>query len=192
MPKKRRRKARRPTPSQPPGAIGDALASPGAPGRKLGRNERCWCGSGLKYKRCHLDEDAGDASGDPPGGRATMNQHLITLVNLVEEVHGEASPAEQEWLLHQAGAAWNLSRTVDSPESLEVAIAQRCAEVFPASAGEEDLESYRLLMQDLVAAARRIAPEDRRLVQRVEVVDAPNGRVLEVESVEPQDGGDWF
>jgi tetratricopeptide (TPR) repeat protein len=24
---------------------------------KLGRNERCWCGSGLKYKRCHLDAD---------------------------------------------------------------------------------------------------------------------------------------
>jgi uncharacterized protein YchJ len=24
---------------------------------KLGRNERCWCGSGLKYKRCHFDAD---------------------------------------------------------------------------------------------------------------------------------------
>lgn len=25
--------------------------------RKLGRNEPCWCGSGLKYKRCHLESD---------------------------------------------------------------------------------------------------------------------------------------
>ena len=25
--------------------------------RKLGRNERCWCGSGKKYKKCHLDLD---------------------------------------------------------------------------------------------------------------------------------------
>ena len=24
----------------------------------LGRNEVCWCGSGKKYKRCHLEEDA--------------------------------------------------------------------------------------------------------------------------------------
>jgi len=24
---------------------------------KLGRNEPCWCGSGVKYKRCHLDAD---------------------------------------------------------------------------------------------------------------------------------------
>ncbi|MSR83007.1 MAG: hypothetical protein EXS58_08795 [Candidatus Latescibacteria bacterium] len=24
---------------------------------KLGRNEPCWCGSGKKYKKCHLNED---------------------------------------------------------------------------------------------------------------------------------------
>jgi hypothetical protein len=27
--------------------------------KKLGRNEPCWCGSGLKYKKCHLDRDRG-------------------------------------------------------------------------------------------------------------------------------------
>lgn len=33
---------------------------PSSPTRpKMGRNERCWCGSGKKYKRCHLREDAG-------------------------------------------------------------------------------------------------------------------------------------
>jgi uncharacterized protein YecA (UPF0149 family) len=25
--------------------------------RELGRNDDCWCGSGRKYKRCHLEED---------------------------------------------------------------------------------------------------------------------------------------
>ena len=25
--------------------------------RKLGRNDQCWCGSGIKYKRCHLDRE---------------------------------------------------------------------------------------------------------------------------------------
>ena len=25
---------------------------------ELGRNDPCWCGSGKKYKRCHLDTDA--------------------------------------------------------------------------------------------------------------------------------------
>jgi hypothetical protein len=27
---------------------------------KPGRNDPCWCGSGKKYKRCHLDEDIDD------------------------------------------------------------------------------------------------------------------------------------
>ncbi len=32
-------------------------AAPPSARRRLGRNEPCWCGSGLKYKRCHLDPD---------------------------------------------------------------------------------------------------------------------------------------
>ena len=28
--------------------------------RKSGRNDPCWCGSGKKYKKCHLDEDSAD------------------------------------------------------------------------------------------------------------------------------------
>lgn len=24
---------------------------------KVGRNDPCWCGSGKKYKRCHLESD---------------------------------------------------------------------------------------------------------------------------------------
>lgn len=27
------------------------------PTRNLGRNELCWCGSGMKYKKCHLASD---------------------------------------------------------------------------------------------------------------------------------------
>jgi hypothetical protein len=26
-------------------------------GKEPGRNELCWCGSGKKYKRCHLEKD---------------------------------------------------------------------------------------------------------------------------------------
>jgi uncharacterized protein YecA (UPF0149 family) len=25
---------------------------------EMGRNDVCWCGSGKKYKRCHLDSDS--------------------------------------------------------------------------------------------------------------------------------------
>ncbi len=41
----------------PPGAVGGdggARAQPlAANGRKIGRNDPCWCGSGKKYKKCH-------------------------------------------------------------------------------------------------------------------------------------------
>jgi hypothetical protein len=30
-----------------------------APPRKIGRNDPCWCGSGKKYKNCHLHQDQG-------------------------------------------------------------------------------------------------------------------------------------
>ena len=41
------------------GKIADAFSSrtQPAPGSEPGRNEPCWCGSGQKYKRCHLDAD---------------------------------------------------------------------------------------------------------------------------------------
>ena len=34
------------------------LGSEQEPVPDLGRNDRCWCGSGRKYKACHLDRDA--------------------------------------------------------------------------------------------------------------------------------------
>jgi hypothetical protein len=38
-------------------AVEDETFERAAP--KLGRNEPCWCGSGKKYKKCHLDSDEG-------------------------------------------------------------------------------------------------------------------------------------
>jgi hypothetical protein len=37
--------------------------------KKLRRNEPCWCGSGQKYKRCHLDRDKA-----PPVSRQERSQ----------------------------------------------------------------------------------------------------------------------
>ena len=33
------------------------LDEPAVTESKPGRNDPCWCGSGKKYKKCHLDED---------------------------------------------------------------------------------------------------------------------------------------
>jgi preprotein translocase subunit SecA len=34
-----------------------AASASSGPARRPGRNDFCWCGSGKKYKKCHLDED---------------------------------------------------------------------------------------------------------------------------------------
>ena len=33
--------------------------APRTPDKKLGRNDPCWCGSGKKYKHCHMRSDQG-------------------------------------------------------------------------------------------------------------------------------------
>ena len=38
-------------------SLKSAREEPTQPRKKLGRNEPCWCGSGKKYKKCHLDAD---------------------------------------------------------------------------------------------------------------------------------------
>jgi len=45
---------------------------------KIGRNERCPCGSGLKYKQCHASRDG------PPAGKAAMPNNLQ---HVLEQVH---------------------------------------------------------------------------------------------------------
>ena len=46
-------------PGTPPGLPGPPAQQGPArnPHKKLGRNDPCWCGSGKKYKHCHLKSD---------------------------------------------------------------------------------------------------------------------------------------
>jgi hypothetical protein len=55
---------------------GQRLAVKAAP--KLGRNAKCYCGSGKKYKQCHLPLDGGEAPENWP--------------ELYEKAYGESAP----------------------------------------------------------------------------------------------------
>ena len=50
------------------------------PSTRPGRNDPCWCGSGQKYKKCHLDADArGESAGPPPRpSRARLQPGKVT------------------------------------------------------------------------------------------------------------------
>jgi preprotein translocase subunit SecA len=43
------------------GELGLKVTPPGVAKKKIGRNDPCWCGSGKKYKKCHMNSDAGIA-----------------------------------------------------------------------------------------------------------------------------------
>jgi uncharacterized protein YecA (UPF0149 family) len=43
-------------------AAAEAKPEPVRVAVKLGRNDPCWCGSGKKYKNCHLKLDKGGAN----------------------------------------------------------------------------------------------------------------------------------
>jgi len=84
-----------------------------------GRNDPCWCGSGRKYKKCHLeaDQQAGNggapaARGDFDGLRRRLGDFLAQVVPrsdsrlAMEEFFGDDQPEEQEtaslidWMMH--------------------------------------------------------------------------------------------
>jgi len=46
---------------------------------KIGRNDQCWCGSGQKYKKCHMGADQGGATrtAAPPAPRKRKNALIL-------------------------------------------------------------------------------------------------------------------
>ncbi len=54
---------------------GSQLAAPAA---RPGRNDPCWCGSGQKYKKCHLDADAREVGAPARPARRALAPGLVS------------------------------------------------------------------------------------------------------------------
>jgi methionyl aminopeptidase len=52
--------------------------------KKLSRNDLCWCGSGKKYKKCHMDEDI--QKGKVPKGTVLSAPGVI--IKTLEQIDG--------------------------------------------------------------------------------------------------------
>jgi len=52
---------------------------------KMGRNDICWCGSGKKYKKCHLDSDEGRQPTAIPNSSETVAQMSQRLFDRLSE-----------------------------------------------------------------------------------------------------------
>src|SRR6266566_2495956 len=55
--------------------------------KKIGRNAPCWCGSGLKYKKCHLNRDR-----EEPVKHYEINKRLRKIFHPKFCLHPDASP----------------------------------------------------------------------------------------------------
>jgi hypothetical protein len=74
---------------------------PSKPERKPGRNELCWCGSGKKYKNCHLRQDEDAARASAPVAPTPPATSVAPFTPPTPPKPRELSPAEQaeqaEW-----------------------------------------------------------------------------------------------
>ncbi len=62
---------------------------------KIGRNDACWCGSGKKYKKCHLDQDEGRQPGAVPAAFETVAEMSQRLFNQLTEFSTTVVPREE-------------------------------------------------------------------------------------------------
>jgi hypothetical protein len=75
------------------------LLSPEAKGQQaveLGRNEPCWCGSGKKYKKCHLTSDEANHREAKIVSRvaAARREQAGIVPSTPKKAGGKARPAE--------------------------------------------------------------------------------------------------
>ncbi len=54
--------------------------------KQIGRNEECWCGSGKKYKKCHLGHDANKEVQTPSSKKLIINNKWIRSESVIERM----------------------------------------------------------------------------------------------------------
>lgn len=112
---------------------------------KIGRNDPCWCGSGAKYKRCHLDRDAVIDGQLRTARRAKHDDYMSFLLNVLAPTlpnfeERVVAPAEtiRQGLVEELGtagltgreAAEALERTLEALEDEIKTIASRHSRPF--------------------------------------------------------------
>lgn len=58
---------------------------------KIGRNEQCWCGSGKKYKKCHLNRELDDPVQPWEASAKTRKVFSVRLCSAPSAMHAECS-----------------------------------------------------------------------------------------------------
>src|SRR5258708_23615381 len=102
--------------------------------RRPGRNEPCWCGSGKKFKKCHLDRELAPAL---PWG--AISNAADSVWDRKECLHPLAAPAVCNGIVsaHTVQRSGVLERIGDSPNHVRTfyRALDRAGELIPRSVG---------------------------------------------------------
>jgi hypothetical protein len=149
------------------------------PGQKTpGRNDKCWCGSGKKYKRCHLRADEDRRLSGAPAGKRSMSDNLHAVVQPVLDTMDNPDITSLERLYTMAAAVWTTTRSAKSPAELVERLEGLKQVVHDTASGPLDDEDDAAMDDLLVALTRQAiltAPDDRRIVAKVQVTETPDG-----------------
>ena len=129
---------------------------------KTGRNDPCWCGSGTKYKKCHLSSDEAEARKD----RDLQKEAEALRDPMAEKLAGEILEGTERW--HTREDFERASEIYHDADPREVAHDPDQEDGFlewymrdfrPAASGRTAVEMY------LEEAGSRLLPREREMVE---------------------------
>jgi hypothetical protein len=105
---------------------------------KLGRNDPCWCGSGKKYKHCHMRQDR--AEGIEPAAASALATPAATTPAPMKPVAPEPPPVPPE--IEAANARWEQFEAADLEGKVALFIET-------LASGEMDWEEAYMVLQGI-------------------------------------------
>lgn len=109
---------------------------------KIGRNDPCWCGSGRKYKQCHLPQEEA-AAAEIRRLRTAGDEVLLRVIERAQQ-HVDVIPAAFE-------RYWNGKYTPDQMAELDELEGRGAERFLTWFAFDEPLADGRTLVQQLAA-----------------------------------------
>ena len=166
---------------------------------KIGRNELCNCGSGLKYKKCCLNSagnvekftDLESTTKKAIGRDITIihnpkNQEKMSalILGLIDEYHRHTKTLERAKSLVCLGCmAWNLSLLSDD-DTRRDAITEGAREAFTVL-DEQDNNDFIDIMKHLIDKKLVKYPDNKRYIVNFNVTECNNEFSVQIASTLP-------
>lgn len=148
---------------------------------KTGRNEPCYCGSQLKFKKCCLDKTVIHTHHEDEWPK--VSERILNLVSEYFDVFPEKTA--QKNIITFACMAWNFAIANNYDDEDEKKERQKLiADCFPDA---EAKQIFELILKDLVDKKQALYPDDNRIIAQFDVSEDKGGLNLQVASVMPGD-----